>query len=197
VIPEGQLTGAVLAGGQSRRMGRDKATLVIDGQPLWQRQVRLLRAAGAGPVGIVRRADQPTLGLPPDVPLWLDAVTGIGPLAGLQAALSACRTPWLAVVATDMPRLDPDWFHWLSGHCSTAGGAIARRTDGTYEPLAAIYPQAALAEAQRRLAGPQFSLQGLAEALVARQYLVTVPLAEADAWRVENWNNPDDTRLVP
>ena len=190
MIPQGQLTGAVLAGGGSRRMGRDKATLVVGDQSLWQRQVQLLRSAGAGVVGDVRRPDQPALVLPADVPLWLDAVSGIGPLAGVHAALTACSTGWLGVVATDMPRLDAGWFQWLGGLCSPGCGAMARRSDGTHEPLAAIYPQCARAEAAARLAGPNFSLQALADALIAQTLLVSVPLSDTDLWKVENWNTP-------
>jgi molybdopterin-guanine dinucleotide biosynthesis protein A len=190
MIPKGELTGAVLAGGESRRMGRDKAALMIGEIPLWQRQVLLLQSAGAGVVGVVRRPGQPALGLSAQIPLWQDAVAGIGPLAGLHAALAACPTPWLAVVATDMPRIEAAWFQWLGGFCAPGRGAMAQRSDGTFEPLAAIYPQAALTEATQRLAGPDFSLQALAKSLVAQQCLASVPLPDADLWQVENWNTP-------
>ena len=194
MIPKGELTGAVLAGGESRRMGRDKAGLIVGGQPLWQRQVQLLRAAGAGVVGVVRRPDQPTLDLPAEIPLWQDAVAGIGPLAGLHAALTAAQTPWLAVVATDMPRLDAAWFHWLGGFCSPGRGALVRRRDGVHEPLAAIYPQSARAAAAARLAGPNFSLQALADALIAQNLMFSVPLPDAELWRIENWNTPAEAQ---
>ncbi|HWA25931.1 MAG TPA: molybdenum cofactor guanylyltransferase [Lacunisphaera sp.] len=196
MIPPGQLTGAVLAGGQSRRMGRDKATLLMDGQPLWQRQVRLLRSLGANPVAVVRRPSQAALGLPSDIPLWQDTVANIGPLAGLHAALAAARTDWLAVVATDMPALDGSWFNWLGKSCSTGCGAIARRNDGIFEPLAAIYPQAAMGEVESRLAGPDHSLQSLARWLVAQQRLVAVPLPAANAGQVVSWNTPADAGLT-
>ncbi len=192
MIPSGQLTGAVLAGGESRRMGRDKAALVVGGNPLWQRQVKLLRTAGAGVVGVVRRPGQPALELPDDVALWQDSVSGIGPLAGLHAALTACPTLWLAVVATDMPRLEAGWFQWLASFCTPDCGAMTRRLGGTHEPLAAIYPKAALDEVAQRLSGPDFSLQALANALLAQKRLVSVPLPEADLWQIENWNTPAD-----
>ena len=195
MIPSGQLTGAVLAGGESRRMGRDKAALVIDGNPLWHRQVKLLRSAGAGVVGVVRRPDQPTLATPADVSLWQDTVSGIGPLAGVHAALTACSTGWLAVIATDMPRIEAGWFQWLGGFCSPGCGAMARRRDGTHEPLAALYPQAARAEAAARLAGPNYSLQALTDALIAQKLLVSVPLPDTDLWQLENWNTPEEWRL--
>src|SRR5579859_3408011 len=84
------LGGTVLAGGKSRRMGRDKAMLDRNGEPLWRRQSRVLRELGADPVTLVRRRGQPQLG--GNVRLLYDTVDGVGPLAGLHVALWACRT---------------------------------------------------------------------------------------------------------
>jgi len=190
MIPAGQLTGAVLAGGESRRMGQDKATLVVNGRPLWQHQGAMLRSAGAGVVGIVRRPGQAELRLSKDLIVWHDTLSGIGALAGLHAALHACPTGWLAVAAVDLPRLEAGWFLWLATHCSPDRGAIARHPDGHFEPLAAIYPQAATAEVNRRGAGRDFSLQSLAESLIAQQLLASVPLPADRLAQVENWNTP-------
>lgn len=187
----GDLTGAVLAGGQSRRMGQDKALLVLDGEPLWQRQARVLREAGAGMIGIVRQRAQAPLALPPGISLWPDAVIGAGPLAGLHAAFSACETDWLAVLATDMPRIDAGWFQWLGTFCRPGCGAMVRQAAG-HEPLAAIYPRAALGEVTRRLQYGQRSLQRLADALIAAGQLTSVALPPAEVWRVANWNAPAD-----
>lgn len=190
VAQPGTLTGAVLAGGQSRRMGQDKARLMLHGEPLWRRQARQLQAAGATAVGIVRQREQPALELPPDLRLWHDAVIGAGPLAGLHAALSAGETEWLAVLATDMPRIDAGWFRWLHGYCRPGRGAMVQHADGRFEPLAAIYPRAALPEVARRLHAGPLSLQALAEALLAQGRLARVPLPAAESWRVANWNTP-------
>jgi molybdopterin-guanine dinucleotide biosynthesis protein A len=188
----GELTGAVLAGGASRRMGRDKATLPLDNEPLWQRQAHLLRAAGAGIVGIVRQPDQPALTLSAGVSLWHDAVVDAGPLAGLHAALTASTTGWLAVLATDMPCIDASWFQWLRGHCGPDCGAVVHHADGSFEPLAAIYPRAALPEVAARLAAGNGSLQSLISSLVERGQLRAIELPASDAWRVSNWNTPAD-----
>jgi molybdopterin-guanine dinucleotide biosynthesis protein A len=184
----GDLTGAIMAGGQSRRMGRDKALLVLDGEPLWQRQVRVLRAAGAGVVGIVRRREQAPLALPADISLWHDTVNAAGPLAGLHAALSACETEWLAVLATDMPRIDAGWFDWLGTFCRPGCGAIVRHGDGHFEPLAAIYPRGALPEVWHRLQNGPCALHALADALIARRQLAVAPLPANEEWRAANWN---------
>ena len=87
-----EVSGAVLAGGESRRMGRDKAWLRIAGEPLWRRQVNVLRAAGAEPVWVVRRRGQ--RGLSGEISHVWDAWENAGPLAGLEAALTAATGRW-------------------------------------------------------------------------------------------------------
>jgi molybdopterin-guanine dinucleotide biosynthesis protein A len=190
----GELTGAVMAGGASRRMGQDKALLTLDGEPLWLRQTQVLREAGAEIIGVVRQRKQTALALPPEIHLWHDAVIGAGPLAGLDAALSACETEWLAVLATDMPRIDAGWFHWLRGFCRPGCGAMARQLCGDHEPLAAIYPRAAQVEVTRRLHAGTCSLQSLADTLMISGQLAGVPLPRAEHWRVSNWNTPAEVR---
>lgn len=197
MIPSNQLTGAVLAGGHSRRMGADKALLAINAQPLWLRQVEMLRAAGAARVGVVRRPDQDVLPLPAGISLWLDAARDVGPLAGLHAALTACRSEFLAVVAVDLPRLDAGWFAWLAQSCAPGCGAIARHPGGAFEPLAAIYPRVALTDVTSRLRGPDLSLQTLAAALVAHGQLIAVQVPEERRAALANWNTPADTSRQP
>ena len=192
----GELTGAVLAGGASRRMGRDKAQLLLNGEPFWLRQAHVLQRAGAGPVGVVRQPAQAPLDLPANISLWHDAVTDAGPLAGLHAALSQCTTEWLAVAATDMPGLDASWFQWLRGHCRPGCGAMVRHAHGDHESLAAIYPRAALAEVTRRLASGPRSLQSLADSLIAAGLLTSLLIPATDAWRVANWNTPAEAGKV-
>jgi molybdopterin-guanine dinucleotide biosynthesis protein A len=155
------MMGAVLAGGYSRRMGRDKALLPWQGQPLWQRQTAVLRAAGADPVGTVRRPDQSELG----ELCWRDRRRDCGPLAGLEVALHQAGLDHVAVLAVDMPYLEADWFQWLASGCAPGVGVVAQHP-AAFEPLAAIYPAAALAEVSRRLDIGEFSLQALIRKLV-------------------------------
>jgi molybdopterin-guanine dinucleotide biosynthesis protein A len=186
--------GAVLAGGESRRMGTDKALLEFDGLPLWRRQHRVLAEAGMDEIVLVRRPGQSDLSR--DVPLCHDQFTGTGPIAGLHAALTfnlACPEPveGLAVLAVDMPAIDTGWFAGLQRHCRPGVGAVARHAGG-FEPLAAIYPAAALPLIEARIRRGEYSLQGLVAELVATGLMAVVPLPEADRRRVANWNSPAD-----
>ncbi|MDQ5980082.1 MAG: molybdenum cofactor guanylyltransferase [Verrucomicrobiota bacterium] len=195
MIPANQLTGVVLAGGHSRRMGRDKATLAHEGRPMWERQAGVLRAAGCDVIALVRQPGQAPLGLPDDVLLWHDPVADAGPLAGLHTALNHSRTLLVAVLAVDMPRIDAWWFQWLGTYCGSNIGAITTRPDGLHEPLAAIYPRTALEEITRRLAsGADRSLHSLATELMQRHLLRSVPLPAHELWRVANWNTPEDRK---
>jgi len=175
-------------------MGRDKAQIQFHGEPMWRRQYRVLRRAGASPVIVVRRDGQSALGK--DIPEVRDVFPGAGPLAGLHAALVAMETRWLAVLAVDMPAIDAGWFRWLSEFCGVESGAVVRHEDG-FEPLAAIYPRAALGTVTRRLRRGAGSMQELIAALVRADRMTVVPLSETERWRVENWNRPQDRRPVP
>src|SRR2546430_13569094 len=100
------MSGVVLAGGSSRRMGRDKALMTLGGEPLVVRAVRLLSgvcsdvavASGDG-----RRLDGAGLG----VRQVADVVPDAGPVAGIAAGLEAARHALVAVVAVDMPDANP------------------------------------------------------------------------------------------
>jgi molybdopterin-guanine dinucleotide biosynthesis protein A len=179
--------GAVLAGGASRRMGRDKALVEIAGTPLWRRQCDVLLAAGAQSVVVVRHPGQTTVA--DDVIHRWDLVPDAGPIAGLHAALTGAPGATLAVLAVDLPAVDAAWFHWLAGHSQPDSGAIARHADG-FEPLAALYPPAALALVNEHLRAGRYSLQDLAAALVARGLLRVAALPDAERWRVANGNTP-------
>ncbi len=183
------LGGTVLAGGESRRMGRDKAMLSRNGETLWLRQRRVLGECGADPVTLVRRRGQPPIG--GQEYLLYDTMDGVGPLAGLHAALLACRTDLLAVLAVDMPQVDAAWFRWLGGFCRPGLGAVVRTAAG-FEPLSAIYPCEALATVVSRLDSDDRSLQHLVLALVGAQRLAAVPLPAGRKNCITNLNTKDD-----
>jgi molybdopterin-guanine dinucleotide biosynthesis protein A len=183
------LAGAVLAGGRSTRMGRDKARMIVDGVPLWRRQRKVLEAAGAGRVVVVLRPRQRSLGNRSEE--VRDRLSDRGPLAGLQAALAGTQADWLAVLAVDMPRVDAGWFARLRRSCRPGRGAVYRTPEG-FEPLGAIYPVGALAAVERRLGSGQLALQGLIHELVRRKLMAVVRLPAAERARAANWNTPAD-----
>ena len=188
------LMGVILAGGRSRRMGRDKAELSVAGEPLWQRQARVLREAGAARVALVLRPGQiPPLGTgAAALQVRRDVYREAGPMAGLHAALTT--TPlanWYLVLAVDLPHVRPDWFGWLLGFCRGRAGAMVRHDTG-YEPLAAVYPAGAGPVVAAHLERGEYSLQRLAERLVQTKRMRAIPLPAHARTQVTNWNTPAD-----
>lgn len=129
---EHAVTGLVLAGGRSRRMGVDKATLVIDDRRLVDRAVTTL-AEVCGEVLVA--SGTRTIEALATEQLHDD---GSGPLAGIVAGLRRCTTPLLAVLAVDMPAASPEVFRMLLAEWS-GEACVAPRVDGVVQPLHAVY----------------------------------------------------------
>jgi molybdopterin-guanine dinucleotide biosynthesis protein A len=153
---------AVLAGGASRRMGRDKATMAVGGAAL--ASVVLAAAARvASPVVLVAPEGHPARRLAARVV----ADPGQGPLAALAAALAALEAGHVLVLAGDHPGLRVELLAHLV-HLASRGEAVACRRGPRLEPLVAVYRRApALAAAEARLAAAagDRSLLGLLAAL--------------------------------
>ena len=133
------MSGLVLAGGASRRMGTDKALLELNGEPMVLRSARIL--AGVCTEVLVASGDGRRLGHL-GVRQVADVLPGAGPLAGIAAGLKAAANPLVAVVAVDMPDADPEIFLRLAG--SWAGEpAVVPVVGGRPEPLHAIWARAA------------------------------------------------------
>lgn len=127
------VVGAVLAGGQSSRMGRDKALIVVEGLPLAARTANVLATAGCTNVCLVGR--QHTLsGL--DWPVIADHGTGYHPLAGVAAVLSRYPAGLVLVAPCDLVNLSATHITALLQH----GGPCVASTGGRTHPLLAVYP---------------------------------------------------------
>lgn len=180
------LTGAVLAGGRARRFGADKALARVADRTLLERVLASL--ASAHERMVVGREDA----LVPGVRPVADLRPGLGPLAGLHAALSAGRTEWLALAACDLPCLTPRYWERL---CREGGGhqvVIVRDENGRLEPLAALYRRDILPIVEARLFAGQLRLHDL----IAELDVAVLPLRElqqeAGARVLHNVNRPDD-----
>jgi molybdenum cofactor guanylyltransferase len=131
-----QVAGFVLAGGESSRMGQDKALLVIAGEPLVMRTARMVESA-AGETTVVGNPEAyRALGLHAASDDWPSA----GPLGGIATALGATKASWNLVVACDLPYLTPAWLNYViaRARASQADAVMAMNARGA-EPLCAMY----------------------------------------------------------
>ena len=133
------VTGIVLCGGRSTRMGQDKASLLFGGETMLARAVRVMHEV-ADEVIVVARADQAGgsnfLGLPARV--IHDPVADLGPLAGIVAGLSASANDVNLIVACDMPLIKVAVLRRLADLRGDADICVAA-ADGHASPLCAVY----------------------------------------------------------
>jgi molybdopterin-guanine dinucleotide biosynthesis protein A len=188
----------ILAGGKSSRMGRDKARLEVDGEPLLARQIQLMRAIGAREIFISGRADGDYAEF--GCPVVRDEWPGAGPLAGMAAALAAVAAPLLLVLAVDMPHMKGECLQWLLAGCTETTGAIPR-VNGQSEPLAAFYPKTVcdllpeFSAANRAASSAALGVRAFAERCVAAGRAGWVDVPPAFAGGFANWNSPADLCL--
>jgi molybdenum cofactor guanylyltransferase len=116
----GDAAGFVLAGGQSSRMGRDKALLSFAGRPLIAHAVSILRQAGL-PVSI---AGSRSPALAEFAPVIEDSEPGLGPLAGICAALQSTPAHVAVFVPVDVPLLPASLIVHLLHHARITGRAV-------------------------------------------------------------------------
>jgi molybdopterin-guanine dinucleotide biosynthesis protein A len=182
-------TALLLAGGESRRMGRDKATVVFHDEPLWRRQLRILRDLGPEKVFVSTRTT--SAWLPEDTELLVDDPPSRGPLSGLTKAIVQMKTSHLVVLAVDMPFVTREQLRFLCTLVTKGGGVVPAIRDRA-EPLAAIYPREAAPDFTAALLGPDLSLQTLVRNLVAlaKVQIFSVPPDDEPLYR--SINTPED-----
>lgn len=135
-----QWTGVVLAGGQSSRMGRDKALIEIDGMTLLDRAIELLRPHTRE---ILVMGD-PAKYAPAHATVIPDEQPGLGPLGGITTALARARYVRLLVVACDMPNLNDRLLGHLKIELDKGFDVVVPKYDDKIEPLAAAYHRHAI-----------------------------------------------------
>lgn len=148
----------ILAGGKSSRMGRCKALLPLEGRTFLQR----LTGALDGFPHLYLSANDPALARGFPGTAVADRYTGAGPLAGLHAALSASRWPYLFCVPCDLPLLPASLAQpMLDAFPEGCDALVCVDSTGRRHPLCGIYARTALPALEAQLAAGEFRVQGL------------------------------------
>lgn len=166
-------TALVLAGGDSRRMGQDKAALVLDGKTLLERVVAVMQQVFPRIVVSVRQLRSDV-----ELPQVCDMPAAGGPLAGLVAGLTEVDTAWVFAVACDMPFVTREVVLHLAA-LRDGYQAVVPVVGGHRQPLAAFYAASTLDAMRASLAAGDRSLRGALEKLDVR-YVSEAELRDAD-----------------
>jgi FdhD protein len=162
------VTGVILAGGASRRMGSNKALLKMGDTPLIE-GVYLTLVPLFRDIAIVTNTPEEYAFLP--CRTLADIYPGAGSIAGLHSALANSTTERVFVVACDMPSLNPELVRRL---CSIEGewdAVVPVNADGYLEPLHALYGRTCLNEVQKALEADDKSILNLFDRIRTRKVL--------------------------
>lgn len=183
-----------MIGGASRRMGRDKALLPVEGQPLAERVASTLERVVPRVVLVGRDREDPRF---PDRTVLADRFPGQGPLAGLHAALLEAAGQPVFLAACDLPELTPRLIEWVIGDEPVARDAPQARvpaTGGRLQPLCALYGPACLGPAERALETGRLSMYRFLDDLEVTPKPLTPDLPFYRPDLLANWNEPDDVQ---
>jgi molybdenum cofactor guanylyltransferase len=185
-VTDTPVAAAVLTGGASRRMGRDKALVEVDGAAMVRRVVDAVVGAGCSPV-IAVGGDASALAVAladAHVATVPDRFPGDGPLGGILTALGHLAVPTL-VVATDLPWLDAATVERLLVQRDRPDLDVVMARSDRAEPLCALWWPSALTALEQRFAAGERAIHRAVDGL--RRLEVAV-LAAA----VRNVNTPTD-----
>lgn len=160
------LTAFILAGGQSTRMGSDKAFVALEGRTLLQRVLHTARSVTPN----VHIVGDPAK-FSPFAPTIADIFPGSGPLAGIHAALrSSAATDLNLVLAVDLPFVPPALLQFLAAQAEAAAAAtaIVPRTAHGWQPLCAIYRRSFADLADEALRAGHYKIDALFPATQVR-----------------------------
>lgn len=157
------VTGVLLAGGQSRRLGRNKALEPFCGQPLMARvAARLSEVCGELVVVVAEPGKAAGLPIPAEARVTADLYPGKGSLGGIYSGLHAASNPWVIVVACDMPFLNVVLLrHMLA--LRQSNDVIVPLVEGYPEPTHAAYSKTCLEPIRWRLERDQLKIASFFE----------------------------------
>ncbi len=184
-----EVTVFILAGGQSSRMGQDKAFLQLGGRTLLQRTLDMARAV-SHEVCIVGQQEK----FASYAPVVEDLYPGRGPLAGIHAALRSSSTELNLMLGVDTPFLDSRFLRYLLEQAETGGALVTLpRIGGRNQPLCAVYRREFAVVAEQSLQAGHNKI----DSLFATTSVWTIEEAELrrlafDPGMFDNLNTPEE-----
>lgn len=184
-----QVSGFVLAGGKSTRMGQDKATLTLNGRTLLEHALAALRQVCRDVAILGRYELYSSL-----APVYEDIYPGCGPLGGIHTALSNAQTPYSLIIAVDTPFLMPEFLSYLAERAIASDAVVITPEIADYtQPLSTVYSLDFLPIAERAIKAGNYKIVPL----FPRSQTLVIKEAELrrfafSAEMFENLNTPED-----
>jgi len=189
------VTGVLLAGGNSRRMGEDKRYLVVGEQTLLERGLAVLRSIFQEVLVVIA---QDSLPFNVDARVVRDLVPDCGSLGGLYTGLTQATTPYIFVVACDMPFLDPAVITQFTSRRASADIVMAKLA-ARLHPMHALYSKGCLPVLEQMIRARQLKIQEMvSHSSLHVRYVTDADLLTIDpsGRSFQNVNTPADLEVA-
>lgn len=185
MIPKEELTTVILAGGTSRRMGRDKAFLDLNDQTFIERILQVVKEVTPQVIIIANTPQYDSL----NVPVYPDLIKDCGPVGGIYTAMEIVQTPYLLVLSCDIPLLNTAVLKHLINE-SVPCDANILTTEGRWQPLTAIYNSKTKSIFKKALDAKTLKLRSLLAAMSLHEIACPKVLIPC----LNNINTPNDLK---
>lgn len=187
---QARINGFVLAGGNSSRMGQDKALMRLGNKPLILRAAEILRPFVHNVTLLAPPGRYGDLGLPVIADMWPDQ----GPLAAICTGLISSGTEWNIFLACDLPLVSPRFMELLVQRVrATCSDAVVPRTEDGWQPLSAAYHAACRTGFARAIQEGQRSVIRLLDEIrvdvISHEEMMSAGLSEVE---LVNVNTPEE-----
>ena len=179
-------TGGIVNGGKSKRMGKDKASLKVDGKSFLVRKIAELESYGAGEVLLsVSKEDTGEYALR----TVRDEFDDKGPIEGIRRLLIEAKTEWVFISAVDIQDVDQEAFELLYSYLSSDIDAVVYGSpEGKAEPLFAFYRKTLISELEDLIEQHEYKIRGVFESSRTKY----VPMR----YEIKNINDPSDYKKL-
>ena len=188
-----QLSSIILAGGQSRRYGSNKAIAELNGKAVISLICNVMRPLVNELIVVVASYEQAkTLPLDSHVKLVIDQYPNCGPLGGIYSGLNKAKNQWSFVSACDMPFLNPNLITNMA-ELREGYDIIAPIIDDRAEPVHAMYHQACLPSISKRLNSGELKITRFYDEMNVKDVNTDfIDKIDPDRWSFFNINTPED-----
>jgi molybdopterin-guanine dinucleotide biosynthesis protein A len=183
------VTGVILAGGKSRRMGQDKAFLPFGKGVLIERVIEVMRQVTED---VLLITNTPELYRRFGLPMFPDVIPDAGSLGGIYTGLVSAKTPYSLCLACDMPFVKPEFLRFLCEMAAAADVVIPRNAED-FQTLCAVYSQACRGPIRQRIESGRLKITGFFDQVYVR-VIEGEPLSRFDPHDVMffNANTPEE-----
>jgi molybdopterin-guanine dinucleotide biosynthesis protein A len=167
-MTEKNITGILLAGGQSRRMGNDKGMIGVGGRPLYQYPLKVLgQICDKVLISTCRGSDYQE-----KYPVLCDEIPGKGPIGGICTCLKKSVTDLNIVLSCDMPMINKELLEYLVEKCTGYDMAVPVHERDITEPLCGVYRKAVADKLEQLISKQVYAVHAVFE--LVKCNLVTI-----------------------